>query len=171
LPSVRELSVLTGRGPHAHQAGHQEGEAALLPVSHQLELWNAAADLGGSSASRHRLGRCEGKFENGGGGYAICNVGSTGLGPEGKFEFLQGRRGNACICVQGDNDPVDVVEIGSRQLRCGAVYRVKVLGAYAMIGKCLAALTTSHSTLRACIVAARPGQKTKLVIFGFSTVK
>lgn len=35
--------------------------------------------------------------------------------------------------VQGDNDPVDVVEIGSRQLEPGAVYRVKPLGAYAMI--------------------------------------
>jgi len=35
--------------------------------------------------------------------------------------------------VQGDNDPVDVVEIGSEQLESGKVYRVKVLGAYAMI--------------------------------------
>ena len=35
--------------------------------------------------------------------------------------------------MQGDNDPVDVVEIGSEQLECGAVYKVKVLGAYAMI--------------------------------------
>ncbi len=35
--------------------------------------------------------------------------------------------------VKGDNDPVDVVEIGSRTLRMGGVYRVKPLGAYAMI--------------------------------------
>lgn len=35
--------------------------------------------------------------------------------------------------MQGDNDPVDVVEIGSEQLATGQVYRVKVLGAYAMI--------------------------------------
>lgn len=36
-------------------------------------------------------------------------------------------------CEQGDNDPVDVVEIGSEQLKTGGVYKVKVLGAYAMI--------------------------------------
>ena len=35
--------------------------------------------------------------------------------------------------IQGDNDPVDVVEIGSEQLESGKVYKVKVLGAYAMI--------------------------------------
>ena len=35
--------------------------------------------------------------------------------------------------LQGDNDPVDVVEIGSEQLESGSVYKVKVLGAYAMI--------------------------------------
>ena len=35
--------------------------------------------------------------------------------------------------LQGDNDPVDVVEIGSKQLRSGGVYCVKLLGAYAMI--------------------------------------
>lgn len=35
--------------------------------------------------------------------------------------------------MQGDNDPVDVVEIGSQQLETGGVYKVKVLGAYAMI--------------------------------------
>jgi inorganic pyrophosphatase len=35
--------------------------------------------------------------------------------------------------VQGDNDPVDVVEIGSAQLESGKVYKVKILGAYAMI--------------------------------------
>lgn len=34
---------------------------------------------------------------------------------------------------QGDNDPVDVVEIGSAQLKMGGVYRVKPLGVYAMI--------------------------------------
>mmetsp|Transcript_2378 Transcript_2378/g.7984 ORF Transcript_2378/g.7984 Transcript_2378/m.7984 type:complete len:320 (-) Transcript_2378:69-1028(-) len=35
--------------------------------------------------------------------------------------------------VAGDNDPVDVVEIGSTQLQMGGVYKVKVLGVYAMI--------------------------------------
>ena len=35
--------------------------------------------------------------------------------------------------AQGDNDPVDVVEIGTKQLRTGGVYAVKALGAYAMI--------------------------------------
>ena len=35
--------------------------------------------------------------------------------------------------AQGDNDPVDVVEIGSTQLQTGGVYKVKAIGAYAMI--------------------------------------
>jgi inorganic pyrophosphatase len=35
--------------------------------------------------------------------------------------------------VAGDNDPVDVVEIGDAQLKMGGVYRVKPLGVYAMI--------------------------------------
>ena len=35
--------------------------------------------------------------------------------------------------LQGDNDPVDVVEIGSVQCQQGGVYKVKPLGAYAMI--------------------------------------
>jgi len=35
--------------------------------------------------------------------------------------------------VAGDNDPVDVVEIGSTQLAMGGVYKVKPLGVYAMI--------------------------------------
>ena len=35
--------------------------------------------------------------------------------------------------VQGDNDPVDVVEIGSTALEMGGVYTVKPLGIYAMI--------------------------------------
>ena len=35
--------------------------------------------------------------------------------------------------AQGDNDPVDVVEIGSQQLETGGIYRVKALGAYAMV--------------------------------------
>lgn len=34
---------------------------------------------------------------------------------------------------QGDDDPVDVVEIGSKGLKTGGVYRIKALGAYAMI--------------------------------------
>jgi inorganic pyrophosphatase len=35
--------------------------------------------------------------------------------------------------AQGDNDPVDVVEIGSRTLEHGGVYPVKPLGVFAMI--------------------------------------
>ena len=35
--------------------------------------------------------------------------------------------------VQGDNDPVDVVEIGGTPLETAGVYSVKALGAYAMI--------------------------------------
>lgn len=35
--------------------------------------------------------------------------------------------------VQGDNDPVDVVEIGSVAAETGGVYPVKVLGVFAMI--------------------------------------
>jgi inorganic pyrophosphatase len=37
------------------------------------------------------------------------------------------------MAPQGDNDPVDVVEIGSRALEQGGVYPVKPLGVYAMI--------------------------------------
>ena len=35
--------------------------------------------------------------------------------------------------VQGDNDPTDVVEIGSRQLKRGGVYSFKPLGVFALI--------------------------------------
>ncbi|KAK9789233.1 hypothetical protein WJX73_007750 [Symbiochloris irregularis] len=35
--------------------------------------------------------------------------------------------------ITGDNDPVDVVEIGSTQLASGGVYSVKAVGAYAMV--------------------------------------
>lgn len=35
--------------------------------------------------------------------------------------------------MQGDNDPVDVVEIGTVQCQQGGIYKVKPLGAYAMI--------------------------------------
>lgn len=35
--------------------------------------------------------------------------------------------------VKGDNDPLDVVEIGSEVLECGAIVKVKVLGVLAMI--------------------------------------
>ena len=35
--------------------------------------------------------------------------------------------------MQGDNDPVDVVEIGGVPLSTGGVYPVKALGAYAML--------------------------------------
>ena len=36
--------------------------------------------------------------------------------------------------MQGDNDPVDVVEIGSKALETGGVYQVKPLAILAMIG-------------------------------------
>jgi hypothetical protein len=32
--------------------------------------------------------------------------------------------------MQGDNDPVDIVEIGSSQLRMGGVYKIKPLGGW-----------------------------------------
>ena len=35
--------------------------------------------------------------------------------------------------MQGDNDPVDVVEIGSKDGKRGGVYKVKPLGVLAMI--------------------------------------
>jgi len=35
--------------------------------------------------------------------------------------------------VKGDNDPLDVVEIGAEALECGAIVKVKVLGVLAMI--------------------------------------
>jgi len=35
--------------------------------------------------------------------------------------------------MAGDNDPVDVVEIGSTQMDMGSIHKVKVLGVYAMI--------------------------------------
>ena len=35
--------------------------------------------------------------------------------------------------MQGDNDPVDVVEIGSEPGEMGGVYKVKPLGVYAMV--------------------------------------
>ena len=37
------------------------------------------------------------------------------------------------VCLQGDNDPVDVVEIGSKALDMGGVYPVKPLAVLAMI--------------------------------------
>ena len=35
--------------------------------------------------------------------------------------------------LQGDSDPLDVVELGGKQLGAGSVHRVRALGAYAMI--------------------------------------
>jgi inorganic pyrophosphatase len=35
--------------------------------------------------------------------------------------------------LQGDNDPVDVIEIGSAANQCGGVYKIKPLGVFAMI--------------------------------------
>lgn len=40
---------------------------------------------------------------------------------------------NSDLDAMGDNDPVDVVEIGSQALKMGGVYKVKPLGVYAMI--------------------------------------
>lgn len=37
------------------------------------------------------------------------------------------------VCAIGDNDPLDVVEIGSRRLTTGGVYAVKPLAVLAMI--------------------------------------
>ena len=37
------------------------------------------------------------------------------------------------MCAIGDNDPLDVVEIGSRRLTTGGVYAVKPLAVLAMI--------------------------------------
>lgn len=44
----------------------------------------------------------------------------------------------ACLTMvwgapQGDSDPLDVVEMGGKQLAAGSVHRVRALGAYAMI--------------------------------------
>ena len=52
--------------------------------------------------------------------------------------------------VQGDNDPLDVVEIGTTQLTPGAVVKVKVLGVFAMIddGETDWKVRTAHSPLR-----------------------
>jgi hypothetical protein len=47
-----------------------------------------------------------------------------------------------CLCVlgswpsagaKGDNDPLDAIEIGSKQWRTGSIVRVKILGVLAMI--------------------------------------
>lgn len=37
------------------------------------------------------------------------------------------------MVMQGDNDPVDVVEIGSAPCEMGGIYTVKPLGVYAML--------------------------------------
>ena len=53
------------------------------------------------------------------------------------MELLEGKycykRVSSSWPAQGDNDPVDVVVIGSEQCERGGVYKVKPLGAYAMI--------------------------------------
>lgn len=41
-PPRRPCRHAAGRDQHPHQAGHQEGQAALLPLQHQLELRPAA---------------------------------------------------------------------------------------------------------------------------------
>jgi hypothetical protein len=40
------------------------------------------------------------------------------------------------VTLQGDNDPVDVVEIGSTQLKMGGVYKVKPLGELGLAEPC-----------------------------------
>lgn len=35
--------------------------------------------------------------------------------------------------MQGDNDPVDIVEIGTRKFNIGDVFEAKVLGAFCLI--------------------------------------
>jgi inorganic pyrophosphatase len=47
--------------------------------------------------------------------------------------FLVNNPDHDQLLAQGDNDPVDVVEIGSRTLEQGGVYPVKPLGVFAMI--------------------------------------
>ncbi len=49
----------------------------------------------------------------------------------------------------GDNDPVDLCEIGSTTLNTGDVVQVKVLGGYAMIdgGNCYAIIYYEYSSL------------------------
>lgn len=37
------------------------------------------------------------------------------------------------LTAQGDNDPIDVVEVGERQLPAGGVFRVKPLGLFGFI--------------------------------------
>lgn len=49
--------------------------------------------------------------------------------------------------MQGDSDPLDVVEIGSKTLTTGGVYAVKALGSYAMIDE------GEHQQLAASLVA------------------
>ena len=47
-----------------------------------------------------------------------------------------------CPLMQGDNDPVDVVEIGSKPCQMGGVFRVKPLGESAALGA--SAFVLSH---------------------------
>lgn len=44
-----------------------------------------------------------------------------------------GAKNDECGGVFGDNDPVDVVEMGSEALQMGSVHAVKCIGTYAMI--------------------------------------
>ena len=127
--------VLTERGAYAHQAGHQEGEAPRLPLQHQLELRHAAPHLGGPRAQRRARWHCRERLKAA--SYTFC--------PRKTPVLLSGTRGSLVshtstgipldnpLGAQGDNDPVDVVEIGCEQLVSGQVYKIKVLGAYAMI--------------------------------------
>ena len=52
LRTTLDLSS-AGRAADAHQAGCEEGQAALLPVQHPLELRHAATDLGGPHPQLH----------------------------------------------------------------------------------------------------------------------
>lgn len=45
---------------------------------------------------------------------------------------------SVCETAGGDNDPLDFVELGSKQWRTGSILAVKILGVLAMVddGKC-----------------------------------
>merc|ERR1711916_362009 len=74
-----------------HQAGRQEGRAALHPRPVPVELRRLSADLGGP-------------------------------GPR-----------DAATKAKGDNDPLDVCEVGKADGKTGQIKQVKILGTWAMI--------------------------------------
>lgn len=54
--------VRAGRGADSHKAGHKEGEAAALPLQHQLELRHAPPNLGGPRPQGRGYRRRRGTF-------------------------------------------------------------------------------------------------------------